>query len=72
MSSSASAGTAAREGQVDSASHGWLLQALAEGWNAIRARHEELPPVIHVIGPSPVPSATRIELGHFAPMRWAP
>jgi hypothetical protein len=72
MSSSASAGAAAREGRVDSASHGRLLQALAEGWNAIRARHEELPPVILVIGPSPVPAATRIELGHFAPTRWAP
>ena len=63
MPSSASAGTPAREGRVDSASPGWLLQALAEGWNAIRARHEELPPVILVIGPSPVPAATRIELG---------
>jgi len=72
MSSSASAGTQAREGRVDSAPPGWLLQALAEGWNAIRARHEELPPVILVIGPSPVPAAPRIELGHFAPMRWAP
>jgi len=72
MSSSASAGTQAREGRVDSASPGWLLQALAEGWNAIRARHEELPPVILVIGPGPRPAATRIELGHFAPMRWSP
>ena len=72
MSSSASPGTAAREGRVDSASQRWLLQALAEGWNAIRARHEELPPVILVIGPSPRPAATRIELGHFAPMRWSP
>jgi hypothetical protein len=72
MPSSASAGTQAREGRVDSASPGWLLQALGEGWNAIRARHEELLPVILVIGPSPVPAATRIELGHFAPMRWSP
>jgi hypothetical protein len=72
MSSSASAGTSAREGRVESASPGWLPQALAEGWNAIRARHEELPPVILVIGPSPLPAATRIELGHFAPMRWSP
>ena len=28
--------------------------------------------MILVIGPCPVPAATRIELGHFAPMRWAP
>ena len=69
MPSSAFAGTAAREGRVDSASPGWLLRALAEGWNAIRVRHEELPPVVLVIGPGPVPAATRIELGHFAPMR---
>jgi hypothetical protein len=72
MSSSASAGTQAREGRVDSASPSRLLQALAEGWNAIRARHEELPPVILVIGPGPLRAATRIELGHFAPMRWSP
>jgi len=28
--------------------------------------------VILVIGPGPLPAATRIELGHFAPMRWSP
>jgi len=28
--------------------------------------------VILVIGPGPRPAATRIELGHFAPMRWSP
>jgi len=28
--------------------------------------------VILVIGPRPLPAATRIELGHFAPMRWSP
>ena len=72
MLRSASAGTQTREGRVDSASPGWLLQVLAQGWNAIRARHEELPPVILVIGPGPLPAATRIELGHFAPMRWSP
>jgi hypothetical protein len=72
MSGSACARTPAREGRVDSASPGLLLQALAEGWKAIRARHEELPPVILVIGPGPLPAATRIELGHFAPMRWSP
>ncbi len=72
MSCSASVGTQAREGRVDSVSPGWLLQALAEGWTAIRARHEELPPVVLVIGPGPLPAATRIELGHFAPMRWSP
>jgi hypothetical protein len=43
-----------------------------EGWNAIRAHHQGLPPVILVIGPRPLPAATRIELGHFAPMRWSP
>ena len=28
--------------------------------------------MILVIGPGPLPAATRIELGHFAPMRWSP
>ena len=47
---------------------------LARAWNAIRARHHDVPPVVLVlvIGSRSSRLATRCRLGHFSPMRWVP
>lgn len=45
---------------------------LAGAWNAIRARHHDVPPVVLVIGSRSDQSATRCRLGHFSPLRWLP
>ena len=49
-----------------------LLGALARAWNAIRARHRDVPPVVLAIGSCPRRPGTRRRLGHFAAMRWLP
>ena len=45
---------------------------LARAWNAIRARHVDVPPVVLVIGLRSPQLATRCRLGHFSPIRWLP
>lgn len=45
-----------------------LISALTDLWNAIRARHPEVPAV--VLLPAPSPNRKLNVLGHFAPLRW--
>ena len=45
---------------------------LARAWNAIRARHHDVPPVVLVISPGSPRPATRCRLGHFSSLRWLP
>lgn len=45
-----------------------LISALTDLWNAIRARHPEVPAVVLLPAPSPVRRMN--VLGHFAPLRW--
>jgi hypothetical protein len=49
-----------------------LLAVLARAWNAIRARHHDVPPVVLVISSRSPRPATRCRLGHFSPIRWLP
>ena len=49
-----------------------LLGVLARAWNAIRARHHDVPPVVLAIGSCPRRPGRRCRLGHFAAMRWLP
>jgi len=49
-----------------------LTGVLTRAWNAIRARHYDVPPVVLVIGSSSPCPATRCRLGHFSPLRWSP
>jgi hypothetical protein len=51
---------------------GELLTALACAWDAIRARHDEVPPVVLVTGPCGRPHAKRRKLGHFRAIGWGP
>src|ERR1700733_10562265 len=49
-----------------------LVAALDRAWNDIRRRHEEVPPVVLLVGPSPSrPRAKRRTLGYFAPVGWS-
>ena len=45
-----------------------LIAALCDLWNAIRARHSEVPAV--VLLPAPSLAKKMNVLGHFAPLRW--
>lgn len=45
-----------------------LISALTDLWNAIRQRHDAVPPV--VLLPAPSFSRRMNVLGHFAPLRW--
>ena len=48
-----------------------IIVALHRSWNAIRARHGEVPPVVLAIGtPSPRRVTRLVRLGHFARWRW--
>ena len=48
-----------------------IIVALHGAWNAIRARHPEVPPVVLTIGtPSPRRATRLVRLGHFARWRW--
>jgi hypothetical protein len=49
-----------------------LLVALARAWNAIRARHHDVPPVVLVIGSGSLRPGARCRLGHFSSTRWLP
>src|SRR5205807_5862558 len=40
--------------------------------DAIRARHDDVPPVVLVIGSPSERRATRCRLGHFSALRWLP
>lgn len=51
---------------------GGLVAALGGAWVAIRARHQEVPAVMLVIGSGSGRRTTRCKLGHFAPSRWWP
>jgi hypothetical protein len=51
---------------------GELLTAFACAWDAIRARHDEVPPVVLVTGPCLHPGAERRKLGHFRAVGWGP
>jgi len=47
------------------------ILALHRAWNAVRARHPEVPPVVLAIGaPSPRRATRLVRLGHFARWRW--
>ena len=49
-----------------------LVAALDRAWQDIRGRHEEVPPVVLLVGPSPSrPRARRRMLGYFAPVGWS-
>jgi hypothetical protein len=49
-----------------------LVAALDRAWGDIRGRHEEVPPVVLLVGPSPSrPRAKRRTLGYFAPVGWS-
>jgi hypothetical protein len=49
-----------------------LLAALADVWDAIRARHEDVPPVVLVVGTNPRLTTRRRTVAHFAPAGWLP
>jgi hypothetical protein len=51
---------------------GELVAALEHAWGAIRAHHDEVPPVVLVFGTGSRRRAARRKLGHFAPARWCP
>jgi hypothetical protein len=51
---------------------GELLTALACAWDAIRARHDALPPVVLATGPRVRPRGKRPKLGHFRAIGWGP
>jgi hypothetical protein len=49
-----------------------LVAALDRSWNDIRRRHEEVPPAVLLVGPSPSrPRAKRRTVGYFAPVGWS-
>ena len=49
-----------------------LVAALDRAWQDIRRRHEEVPPVVLLVGPSPSrPRAKRRTLGYFTPVGWS-
>jgi hypothetical protein len=49
-----------------------LVAALDRAWHDIRGRHEEVPPVVLLVGPSPSPQrARRRTLGYFRPAGWS-
>jgi hypothetical protein len=49
-----------------------LVAALDRAWQDIRRRHEEVPPVVLLVGPSPSRSrAKRRTLGYFTPVGWS-
>lgn len=49
-----------------------LMGALAGAWDAIRARHREVPPVILAVGPGSSYPSGRVLLGHFRSIGWVP
>jgi hypothetical protein len=49
-----------------------LLVALAGAWDAIRARHQEVQPVVLVVGSNSRPTAKRRTFARFAPTGWGP
>jgi hypothetical protein len=49
---------------------GALVAALERGWDAIRAHHPEVPPVVMAFGTGSTRRATRRKLAHFAPTFW--
>ena len=48
------------------------MAALAGAWDAIRARHVEVSPVILAVGPGSSYPSGRVILGHFRSMGWVP
>ena len=48
-----------------------MVAALEGAWAAIRARHQEVPAVVLVLGAGSIGTAGGLRLGHFAAMRWA-
>jgi hypothetical protein len=49
-----------------------LVAALDRAWQDIRRRHEEVPPVVLLVGPSPSrPRAKRRTLGYFTHVGWS-
>jgi hypothetical protein len=49
-----------------------VVAALDRAWQAIRVRHEDLPPVVLLLGPSPTrPGAKRRTRGHFLSFAWS-
>ena len=48
-----------------------MVAALEGAWAAIRARHQEVPAVVLVLGAGSIGNAGGLRLGHFAAMRWA-
>jgi hypothetical protein len=49
-----------------------LVAALDRAWQDIRRRHEEVPPVVLLVGPSPSrPRAKRRTLGYFTSVGWS-
>ena len=48
-----------------------LLRVLDAGWQAIRAQHPELPPVVLAVGPGSRRGRT-VCLGQYAPFGWVP
>jgi hypothetical protein len=49
-----------------------VVAALDRAWQAIRVRHEDLPPVVLLLGPCPTRrGAKRRTRGHFLPFAWS-
>ena len=49
-----------------------VVAALDRAWQAIRARHEDVPAVVLLLGPSPTRrGAKRPTRGHFLPFAWS-
>jgi hypothetical protein len=49
-----------------------LVSALEDAWDAIRARHPELPAAVLIVGSGSQGRARGLRLGHFAARRWWP
>lgn len=48
-----------------------LTAALEQAWDDIRARHDEIPEVVIVVGPTSMGRGRSDRYGHFAQRRWA-
>lgn len=49
-----------------------VVAALDRAWQAIRVRHQDVPPVVLLLGPSPTrPGAKRPTRGHFLSFAWS-
>ena len=55
---------------MESATASVLVASLERAWEAIVARHAEIPPAVIVVAPGQGRARDGIKLGHFAASRW--